>query len=188
MIKITGDSDYLAFVDEQIINKRRSDFVAKKIKKTGFYPEQGELDGFLNEQNSFLKKMGKQRFVKYFRDMFDEEVDIEVHVTDEKFNRVVAVQQLRETLTAYSKLPVASKLDVDAILREMFNIMGIKGEFFLEKPQLPAHAMGGDQGPRRLKEFAEEIPNEVTTFENANGLPQQQPVSLGQGLPPGLIG
>lgn len=177
-IKVTGDADYLTFIDEQIINSRKDKFIKEKISKTSFYPSQEELSAFEQEHAKYLKKMGKQRFVKYFRNIFDEEVDIDIHITDEKFNRVVAVQQLRDMLIAYSRLPVASKLDTDAILREMFNIMNIKGEFFLEKPQLPAHTIEG--GPRQLKEFAEQPPTEGTAFENAMGLPNQQPV---QGQP-----
>lgn len=175
-ITITGDADYLAYIDELIIEGRKNEYIAEHINKTSFMPEQEDIDKFIQSQHKFLRGMGKQRFLKYFRNMFDEEFDVEVHITDEKFNRVVAVQQLRDALIAFSRLPVASKLDTDAILREMFNIMGIKGEFFLEKPQLPVHMLqsGGEAG-RLLKELPEEVPNEVTAFENAQGLPQQQP-------------
>ena len=119
--------------------------------------------------------MGKQRFLKYFRDIFDEEIDIDVHITDEKFNRVVAVQQLRDTLIAFSRLPVASKLDTDAILREMFNIMGIKGEFFMEKPQIPSFAIQQQQAGRLLKELPEGFPTELGATMAADGTQQQGP-------------
>ena len=180
IIKITGDADYLAYIDEQIVNNRRNRFINDNLNKTGFRPEQSVIDNYIQEQGKFLKSMGKNRFSEYFRNMFDEEVDIEIHITDEKFNRTVAVQQLRDMLISYSRLEVGSKLDVDAIMREMLNIMGIRGEFFLEKPQLPL--VGSGTGPRLLKEFGEEVPSEVTAFENASGLPQQQP-PVPQALP-----
>lgn len=173
-ITITGDADYIAFIDEQIINTRKDKFIADYIERTSFYPEQIDVDNFIESQHKYLKSMGKQRFLKYFRNIFNEEVDVEVHITDEKFNRVVAVQQLRDTLIAFSRLPVASKLDTDAILREMFNIMGIKGEFFMEKPQLPISALNSQSG-RLLKSLPQMPPTEVTAMENANKLPQQQP-------------
>jgi hypothetical protein len=187
IIRVSGDSDVLAFIDEQVVNNRLSKFVAEHIRKTGFYPEEQDVTEYVVEQRSFLKSMGKQRFIKYFRTMFDEEVDIEVHVTDEKFNKVVAVQQLRDMLLAYSRLPIASKIDVDAVLREMLNIMGLKGEFFLEKPALPEHAVSAEGAPRPLKAFAEGEPTELGAQQIAGGLPQQGPPGQPQpqpGLPP----
>lgn len=185
-ITITGDADYLAFIDEQIINNRKNKFIKDYYNKNSFYPQQVDIDQFIESQHKYLKSMGKQRFLKYFRDIFDEEVDIDVHITDEKFNRVVAVQQLRDALIAFSRLPVASKLDTDAILREMFNIMGIKGEFFMDKPQMPSFALQQQQAGRLLKEMPQELPNEVTAFENAQGLPQQQPMQSNLNISAGL--
>lgn len=176
-IKVTGDSDFLSAIDEQIVTNRENKFISDYQGENGFRPETGDIQKFVSRQYKFLRKMGKQRFVKYIKDMFDEQFDIEVHVTDEKFNRVVAVQQLRDALIAHSRIPTESKLDTDAILREMFNIMGIKGDFFLEKAKLPNY--NPEQGgPRLLQEFAEELPNEVTAFENANKIPQQQQVQI----------
>ena len=180
-IKVTGEAVDLTFIDEQIVNSRLTKFISKYINDDGFYPENNIIDEFISKQRNFLKSQGKQRFVKYFKEMFDEEYDIEVHVTDEKFNRIVAAQQLRDLLIAFSRLPVASKLDTDAIFREWFNVMGIKGEFFLERAQIPIHALSSS-GPRPLKEFADEAPNEVTAFENAYGIPQQGPVDVAQPL------
>lgn len=177
-IKVTGDADFLATIDEQIINNRKNKFIKDTISKTAFYPEQLDLDNFVSKQISELKKMGKQRFIKYFRNIFDEDVDIEIHITDEKFNRVVAVQQLRDMLIAYSNTQVGSKLDADSIFREMLNIMGVKGEFFLEKPQIPAHAIANK--PRPLKDLPTELPNEVTAFENASRVLDTNPPVPGQ--------
>ena len=179
IIKITGDAEVLTFIDEQIINNRKRKFISDRVKGTGFRPEDQELNEFTQKQVAFLKGMGKDRFVKYFREMFDEEVDVDIHVTDEKFNRVVAVQQLRDALLTFSKMEGASKLNVDAVLKEMFNIMGIKSELFMEKPQLLPHAINAGQRP--LKEMAQELPNEVTSFENAARLPQQGPTNIPQG-------
>lgn len=173
-IKVTGEAADLTFLDEQIVNKRLDGFKSTYIAEHGFYPEDSAINDFIGKQQKFLKSQGRQRFVQYFRNMFDEEVDIEIHVTDEKFNRVVAVQQLRDMLIAYSRLPVASKLDTDAILREMFNIMGIKGEFFMERPALPVHALAAS-GPRPLKELPGGVPTELGASMNANGIQQQGP-------------
>ena len=162
IIRVTGDADALSFIDQTIVDNRLNSFVKKEMSKTGFRPSQNDIQKFLFDQREGLKKMGKQRFIKYFSELFDEKVTIDVHVTDEKFNKVVAAQQLRDMLIAYSRLPVASKLDVDAVLREMLNIMGIKGEFFMEKAQLPEHLLAEGEGARLLKELPEQPPTELS--------------------------
>ena len=58
-------------------------------------------------------------------------------------------------------------------MREMLNIMGVRGEFFLDSVQPPQQSLAG--GPRLLKELPEGVPTETTAFENAAGFPQQQP-------------
>ena len=116
--------------------------------------------------------------------MFDADVDVDVLITDERFNRVVAVQQLRDMLIGFSRLPVASKLNVDAILSEMLNLLGIRGEFFLNEP-LPAapNAEGGQaaQVGRLLKQFQGGIPSEQEAFSTAAGLPQMGRQALAEG-------
>ncbi len=179
IVKVTGDAQDLSVIDDMIINNRANDFISKHIVKTGYYPNPEDLDTFKARQRLYLRKQGRQRFVEYFSNLFNADIDIEVHVTDEKFNRVVAVQQLREALMAFSRLPNASRLNTDAILKEMFSIMGLKGEFFMDRLQ-PAIAPTSEGAPRRQKEFPQEVPSEVTAFENASGLPQQQPI---QGVP-----
>ncbi|MEK6897503.1 MAG: hypothetical protein AABW93_03155 [Nanoarchaeota archaeon] len=173
IVRVTGDADMLAYIDEAIVNGRLNDFKQKAYENTGFYPEPEDIQSFMDQQVSFLKSMGKSRFIKYFKGLFDEEIDVDVTVTDERFNRIVAVQHLKDSLIAYGRLPVASKLNIDAVFREIFNLMGIRGEFFLEKPLLPVYgtAAAGQAG-RLMKEFPEGAPSEVTAMENASGLPQ----------------
>lgn len=185
-IKVTGDADYLAFIDEQIVNGRKNKFISDSMKKTGFYPDQEDLDKFSSEQSNYLKSMGKQRFVSYFKNIFDEEYDVSVSITDESYNRDVAVQQLRDMLITYSNMPIGTKLNVDEVFREMLNIMGIRGEFFLNKPQIPSQ--GGAQTSRLLKELPTQPPTETTAFANANKLPQMQPPALPQQMAPQVGG
>src|SRR3990167_11262862 len=92
IIKITGDADFLAAIDNQIVKTHINKFISESINKDGFKPAQQIIDQYTTKQVTMLKDMGKQRFIKYFNGLFDAEVDIDIHVTDEKFNRVVAVQ------------------------------------------------------------------------------------------------
>lgn len=167
LIKITGEPDFLSAIDERIIKNRTNDFILQKQQKTGFYPDPSVIDEFKQEQLSYLKGMGKQRFVKYFKEMFDAEVDVKVHVTDEKFNRVVAIQFLKDALIAFSRLPVGTKLNADAVFREMFDLMGLKGEFFLEKAQIPSLAGDASQIGRQMKEIPG-MPSEMQADMTAN--------------------
>lgn len=171
MIRVTGEPEVLEEIDKTIVEFRTNEFINEEISRTGFYPEQEQVDEFTQKQAKFLKSQGKNRFVKYFRGMFDEDIDVDIMITDERFNRVVAVQQLKEMLIAFSRLPVASKLNSDAILKEILNLMGIRGQFFLQEERVPLLAKGLAQTGRRMKELPEELPNEVTALENASGLP-----------------
>lgn len=172
LIRISGDPEVLTQIDNAIVQFREKDFINKEISRTGFYPEVETLDGFRKEQLRVLKGMGKNRFVQYFRGIFDEDIDVDVTITDERFNRVVAVQQLRDMLIAFSRLPVASRLNTDRILEEILTLMGLKGEFFLQHQQVPTLAKEAGQVGRLLKQGAEGVPTEGTAFENAQGLPQ----------------
>jgi hypothetical protein len=186
-IKVTGDASTLAFIDEHIVTNRVNKFISDKIKGTGFYPEAEKIEEFRSNQDKFLKGMGKQRFIKYFNELFDEDIDIEVHITDEKFNRVVAVQQLRDLLIANAQSPNPSKLDVDAVTREMLNIMGVKGEFYLEKPPLPVYGtppVNQLGTPRPLKNMPTGLPTEMTANQNAMGIPQMTPLDVRNPAPP----
>jgi len=139
IIKVTGDAQYLSYVDDMIIKNRTDEFKARHIAKTGYSPNPEDIEEFKTRQRKYLKSQGKQRFVDYFHNMFDADLLVEVHVTDEKFSRIVAVQQLREALLTYSRLPGVSRLDTDAVMREMFTIMGIKSDLFLDQPHQWGH-------------------------------------------------
>ena len=196
VIRISGRPEDLTAIDETIITNRLRKFVLDHERDTGFYPDEIDIERFKRTQQEGLKKMGKDRFVTYFKTMFDRDIDIEIHVTDERFNRVVAAQQLRDLMLAFSRIPGLSKLDIDAVIGEFLNIMGIKGEFFLDKPKIPDYLVrprqeqgqqGGfaeefpefniqpqqtQQGPRLLREFPEGVPTEQEVVSTALRLPQ----------------
>lgn len=185
LIAVYGDTTALEQLDELIMTNREEKFKADTIERTGFSPTPEQFDKFTKGQLKFLKSMGKQRFVKYFDTMFDEEIDIDVHVTDERFNRAVAVQHLQQSLIAFSRLPVETKLNTDAVLREIFNLLGLRGEFFLDKPQVPILSKESSQIGRMMKDLPTEAPSETTAFENAQGLPQTGGGTLAQPPIPG---
>jgi len=172
IVRITGEPAFLEAIDNDIIQKRTDAYEQNYIENSGFVPTDEEINLFKAKQKKTLSAMGKQRFVTYLRGIFDESIDVDVTITDERFNRVVAVQQLKDMLIAYSRLPVASRLDTDAIMREILNYMGLKGEFFLKEPVIPALSAEATQAGRLMKEAASGTPTEGTTFANASGLPQ----------------
>lgn len=171
-IRISGTPQEIEAFDNAIIDIRQNTWIREFVDKTGFYPDEAEIQEFRDKQVKMLKAGGKDRFVQYFAGIFDEDIDIDVSITDEKFNRTVAVQQLRDMLIGYSRLPVASRLNVDAIIQEMLNMMGIRGEFFLEKPQVPSLSGEASQVGRLGKALPEGMPTETGAFENAAGMPE----------------
>lgn len=172
IVKITGDVDYLQKIDEAYIKHQTNLYIAKTQEETGYRPTDAQLQTYQQAMGDYLKSMGKQRFVKYFSKVFDDTIDIDVSITDERFNRALAVQQLKESLIAFSRTPVASRLNVDAIFNEIFNLMGLRGEFFLDTSQIPVLAPDIAQVGRQLKELPQEMPSETTALENANMMPQ----------------
>lgn len=192
IIRITGEPAYLAAIDDDIIEKRTDKWEQNYITKSGFVPDEGEKGLYKAEQKKKLGAMGSQRFTTYLRGIFNADVDIDVTITDERFNRAVAVQQLERMLIAYSRLPVESRLDTDAIMREIVNLMGIRGEFFLKDAKNPALSAAATQAGRLMKEMPGGVPTEGTGLENAVGFPQLGAMSpqvsggIQGGLPPGV--
>lgn len=181
IVRITGEPAYLERIDEVILDNKVDEFKSNYIEQTGYYPEQVDIDGFMQGERENLKRMGKQRFITYLKSVFDHDVSTDVSINDERFNRVVAVQQLKETLVSISRLPFPTRLDTDAIVREIFNLMGLRGEFFLKNPIIPALSAEATQAGRLMKNAPAGMPTEGTAIENANGLPGMgQAVATGQ--------
>lgn len=172
IIRLSGRPEDIAFIDEVIVDNRTNKLIIDQESKTGFFPSEIEIEQFRVEQREALKRMGEDRFVNYFKKIFDVDIDVNVEITDEKFNRTVAIQQLRDMLVGFSRLPVATRLDIDAIMREMLSLMGLKGEFFLNEPRIPGQAQAQGPGPRLAREFPEGVPTEQEAVSTALGLPQ----------------
>jgi hypothetical protein len=193
IIRITGEAKALEAIDEAIIDNRVDAWERDYIENSGFLPTEGEKADFMAQQKKVLSKQGSNRFASYFKKIFDRDIDVEVHLTDEKFNRVVAVQQLRDMLISFSRLPVASRLDSDAIFNEILNLMGLRGNFFLKEAQVPALSGQASQAGRLLKQLPRGMPTEGTAMENAAGMPQIGGMSpqisggIEGGLPRGLV-
>lgn len=180
VIRISGDIEALDKIDETILENRKNRFVEEYANTHGFYPEPEKIDEFVMKQRDMFGAQGKQRFVDYFKNVFNEKIDVDVNITDEKFNRVVAVQQLQNMLVAFSRLPTETKLNTDAIMNEILNMMGIKGEFFLESARVPALSAAATQAGRLMKNEPMMPPSEMTAMQNAQGIPQ-----MGQQMAPG---
>jgi RNase H-fold protein (predicted Holliday junction resolvase) len=176
-IRISGDVEALERIDETIVQNRVNKFISDTQAETSFVPTPQEVQEFAFAQQKALKKNGKNRFSRYFKQMFDEDVDIDVTVTDERINRVVAIQQLKDMLIAFGRLPVASKFNPDAIMAEILNLMGLRGEFFLQQPRIPRLTAQAGEAGRLQKNAPEQAPTEVGGALNAAGVP-----GLGQGV------
>ena len=113
--------------------------------------------------------MGKDRFQKITKHIFDTDYDADVYVTAEKFDPAIVVKQLQDLLFTYSRIP-GTNLDVDAVMKEVLDIMGLSGSRFTrqmpvggeaEQQQLVGAGVGGGQ-------VREEVPTQRTEFQRAN--------------------
>ena len=99
--------------------------------------------------------------------------EVKVDVTGETFNKAVVVRQLNDMLLAYSRLPGVN-IDVDAVFKEILDLMGLGGARFLKTPEeaqirapivkAPRPAM-----PRPLEE-TERVGETVTAERTGRGL------------------
>lgn len=150
VVRITGELEDLEILDQAAINA----FVNEMGADKGIF----EKRRLRKQAEEKLASFGKDRFAKIQKFIFDTFYDVEVYVTDEKFDPAVMVRQLNDLLFQYSNIPGAN-LDVDGIMREVLDTMGISGTRFI-KP-------GGAPGVSQPRALGAEQPNAQSNIERA---------------------
>ena len=83
----------------------------------------------------FRSKTGKTRYLSSLKDILRGwKYEVEVFITGESFNKAVVVGQLNDLLLNYSKLP-GINIDIDAVFKEILDLMGLGGARFQSKSQ-----------------------------------------------------
>jgi len=144
IMRITGAPEDIQEIDNAIVDYFTNEAILEFYKKTGNYPTQGEIDMEKERARKKFQRMGTDRFLEVWKDQFDENFDVDIMVTTEEFDKEVIMKQLNDLLFAYAKMP-GSNLDVNAIMRQMLDIMGLQGSSLMVKEPVPV--MGGQELP-----------------------------------------
>lgn len=141
IVNILGDKEIREF-DEIIIKEKIEEWIINSLNATGWYPEGFDIDQKREELKTELTKLKKNRFVGFKKSLVDVgEYEIDIYVTNEDFDKGVMIQNLDKMLTVYSKLTTTG-LDVDMIIAEVLDIMGLGSERFFLKEKVVKPAMG----------------------------------------------
>jgi len=149
-------------IDEAAINA----IVNEKVKKSKVRPTFIELNRIRKQARTQLNSLGKDRFVKIAKKIFDVRYDVQVDVSTNRMDESIVIRQLQDLVFAASKMPDAN-IDVTAIIKEQLDLMGLSGTRFtkatpVQQPQ-PQQALnpGSPQG-------AAPLPTPVSESRRAN--------------------
>jgi len=157
ILNILADAQELEAFDKLIIEQKLEAWIWDFVLKTGFWPEEEDIEKAREDLKNELKKFGKQRFVKIRKNLIDiSEYEIDVYVTGEKFDKAVLIQNLNNLLMTYARM-TESALDVDMVIKEVLDILGLGSERFF-KPQKEKVAL--TKVPPKVKEKT--IPETIT--------------------------
>lgn len=146
IINLIDDSEKLRVFDEMIIEEKMAQWIYDYAMQTGFMPEESEKQRMVEKMKNELKKMSKGRFIKFKKSLIDiGDYDVDIYVTNEDFDKAVAIQNLNTMLTTYGQL-TESGLDTDAIMKEILDVMGIDGERFFKKEKVVKQPVNMPQG------------------------------------------
>ena len=155
LVRITGSLDSLRELDQAYIDLLAEEQLVSFVSRTNYIPSGAEIASAKQRAMDRLGRLREDRFIKIKTDVFDTAYDIDVDITSEEYDKTVMVQQLRELLLTVSRALPETNLDVNSILREILDLMGLKGNrFFREEktPMMGALSSGGatSAGPTAL--------------------------------------
>lgn len=166
VVRITGEKDDLAALDEAYVDQFTRKEQLQGILKNREVPSPTNMLQAREEALNKFKAQGESRWVKIKKELFKFDFDIEVDITGEKFDKITVLSQLRQVLVELSQIPDLN-LDMNAIAKEMLDIMGIGGQrFFKEKlsspPSEPAAGPQAAPAAAPARRSAQETPIDRT--------------------------
>jgi hypothetical protein len=81
-----------------------------------------------------LKHFDKTRFFKFNKDLLKEKINVIVDVSQEELDKNTMIQNLTSLLAQYNPL-AGGRLDVDAIIVEVLDLLGLSGRRFYKKEE-----------------------------------------------------
>jgi hypothetical protein len=150
LISIVGSPKDLKELDEHYITYITNKTIINSLAKGEGFPKPEFLEHTKEMIKEGLGDFEKIRYLDIKREFLKRwSYEVEVFVTGESFNKAVMVQQLNEMLINYSRIPGVN-IDIDAIFKEILDLMGISGARFLKTPE-EVRAMAPVQEPPSLQ-------------------------------------
>ncbi len=124
VLRVTGDASDFATLDDAYVNHVVNQQVNDYIKKNVSVPSAEVVDREKKRALDKLKRMGRNRWLKLTKELQEQEYGLEVVVVNERIDRALIVQQLKEMYASAATNP-NSKYDPDKIMEETLRLMGL---------------------------------------------------------------
>lgn len=171
VIRITGNAaDF-----DKIQGKLIGNYVyanADKAIKSGQFITEDMIDEEIIRLYTELKSQGNNRFLTV-DEPFDADFDINVEIKDEEVNPALIAQSLTQALGIAAQYP-GSRINVDEVIREVFDTLGLDGERFIQSQETlgDAQAQQAEQEQMAQMGGVGQAPNEASL----NPTPASRPV------------
>ncbi len=140
-IRITGDASDLATLDEAYVNHVVNGQVLDYVKEHVSVPTPDVVEREKKRALDKLRRMGRNRWLKLTKELNDQEYGLEVVVVNERIDRALIVQQLKEMYASAASNP-NSKYDPDKIMEETLRLMGLDtGNLAKDRAATPAEIL-----------------------------------------------
>lgn len=123
-IRVTGDASDLQTLDETYVNHVVNTQVIDYVKKNVSVPSADVIEREKKRALDKLRRMGRNRWLKLTKELHEQEYGLEVVVVNERIDRALIIQQLKEMYSSASSNPM-SKYDPDKIMEETLRLMGL---------------------------------------------------------------
>lgn len=123
-IRVTGDASDLWTLDEAYVNHLVNSQVLDYVKKNVSVPPADVIEREKKKALDKLKRMGRSRWLKLTKELQEQEYGLEVVVVNERIDRALIAQQLKELYATASANP-NSKYDPDRIMEETLRLIGL---------------------------------------------------------------
>lgn len=148
ILRITGEAEDLLMIDDIMLTNAYHNEVLNRIVETGRVPTDEEAEMFKTAFRGRLNKLGKDRDIQILKEFFDVDYDVDIEITDEKFDKAVMARNLIDLIQA--QLP---GMDGEALGREVAEIMGLSGSRFTNGQKTPAATQVAGREPTAMSEF-----------------------------------
>ena len=154
VLMIVGSVDDIADMDRLYVDMLAEEQILSYIERTGVVPSKEEIrQAKESAVMSIGNKLKDMRFVKIAKNAINTDYDIAVDIDSQEYDKTIMVQQLKELLLTVSRSLPETNLDVNAILKEILDTMGLRGNrFFNDRPTM---TMGGQQMAMQAQQASE---------------------------------